>query len=425
MLPVAILSGGLATRLRPVTETIPKALIEVAGEPFVAHQLRLLRKRGIERVVMCVGFLGEKIRDFAGSGERFGLRVDYSFDGPVLLGTGGALRQALPLLGDNFFVVYGDSYLPCDYRAVEEFFLRSGKRGLMTVYANEGRYDTSNVEFTGGSLIAYDKAVRTERMKHIDYGLGMFHRSVFDELPDGPRDLAAIYGDLLVKGELAALEMSERFYETGSFAGIEELSMLLSNFTKQFLSEVKEITEKLDPTAIDKVVSILADTRAGGGRLFILGVGGSAGNASHAVNDFRKICGFEAYAPTDNVSELTARTNDEGWSTVFESWLRGSRLRPEDCILVFSVGGGNLEKGVSANLVSALQYAKGVGAKTAAIVGRDGGYAGKVCDACVIVPTVNPTHVTPHSEAFQAVVWHLLVSHPDLKQAETKWESVK
>jgi D-sedoheptulose 7-phosphate isomerase len=425
MLPAAILSGGLATRLRPVTETIPKSLIEVAGEPFVAHQLRLLRKRGIERVVMCVGFLGEEIRDFTGDGERFGLRVDYAFDGPVLLGTGGALRQALPLLDDNFFVVYGDSYLPTDYRAVEEFFLRSGKRGLMTVYANEGRYDTSNVEFSGGSLIAYDKTVRTERMRHIDYGLGIFHRSVFDELPDGPRDLAAIYRDLLANGDLAAFEVSERFYETGSFAGIEELSMLLSNFTTQFISEVKEITEKLDAKAIDKVVSILADTRAEGGRLFILGVGGSAGNASHAVNDFRKICGFEAYAPTDNVSELTARTNDEGWNTVFESWLRGSRLRPEDCILVFSVGGGNLEKGVSANLVSALQYAKGVGAKTAAIVGRDGGYAAKVCDGCVIIPTVNPTHVTPHSEAFQAVVWHLLVSHPDLKQSETKWESVK
>jgi D-sedoheptulose 7-phosphate isomerase len=156
-----------------------------------------------------------------------------------------------------------------------------------------------------------------------------------------------------------------------------------------------------------------------------LGVGGSAGNASHAVNDFRKICGFEAYAPTDNVSELTARTNDEGWSTVFESWLRGSRLRPEDCILVFSVGGGNIEKGVSANLVSALQFAKSAGARTAAIVGRDGGYAGKVCDGAVIIPTVNPVHVTPLSEAFQAVVWHLLVSHPKLKQAETKWESVK
>jgi D-sedoheptulose 7-phosphate isomerase len=169
----------------------------------------------------------------------------------------------------------------------------------------------------------------------------------------------------------------------------------------------------------------MANARAEGGRLFILGVGGSAANASHAVNDFRKIAGFEAYAPTDNVSELTARTNDEGWTTVFEAWLRGSRLKPEDCVLVFSVGGGNVEKGVSANLVYALQHARSSGAKIAAIVGRDGGYAAQVANASVIIPTVNPIHVTPHSEAFQAIVWHLLVSHPLLKQVETKWESVR
>jgi D-sedoheptulose 7-phosphate isomerase len=199
----------------------------------------------------------------------------------------------------------------------------------------------------------------------------------------------------------------------------------MDNFSTQFLSEASDIVSRLDVAAIEKVAGILTETRSSGGRLFILGVGGSAGNASHAVNDFRKICGFEAYAPTDNVSELTARTNDEGWASVFESWLRGSRLRREDCIMVFSVGGGNLEKGVSQNLVMALQYARAIGSRITAIVGRDGGYAAQVADACVIVPTVNPAHITPHSEAFQAVVWHLLVSHPLLKQAETKWESVK
>jgi D-sedoheptulose 7-phosphate isomerase len=199
----------------------------------------------------------------------------------------------------------------------------------------------------------------------------------------------------------------------------------MSDFSAQYLSEASEIVSRLDVAAIEKVATVLAETRAGGGRLFILGVGGSAANASHAVNDFRKIAGFEAYAPTDNVSELTARTNDEGWTTVFESWLRGSRLRREDCVLIFSVGGGSLEKGVSQNLVTALQLARNTGTRIAAIVGRDGGYAATVADACVIVPTVNPAHVTPHSEAFQAVVWHLLVSHPLLKQAETKWESVK
>lgn len=197
------------------------------------------------------------------------------------------------------------------------------------------------------------------------------------------------------------------------------------SFSSQFLTEAKQVIDGLDQDAIERVVGILAGTRTSGGRLFILGVGGSAANASHAVNDFRKIAGIEAYAPTDNVSELTARTNDEGWATVFESWLKVSRLKPEDTLLVFSVGGGNLENNVSPNLVAALQFAKTVGAKITGIVGRDGGYTAKVADACVIVPTVNPVHTTPHSEAFQAVVWHLIVSHPALKRSETKWESVR
>ncbi len=197
------------------------------------------------------------------------------------------------------------------------------------------------------------------------------------------------------------------------------------SFTKQFLAEVQQVTAQLDEAAIEKCADELAAIRSRGGRLFILGVGGSAGNAGHAVNDFRKICGFEAYAPTDNVSELTARTNDEGWATVFSEWLKGSRINAKDGLLIFSVGGGNLEKNVSPNLVSAIQVAKQVGASVVGIVGRDGGYTAQQATACVIVPTVNPTHVTPHSEAFQGVVWHLLVSHPKLKVAQTKWESTK
>ena len=196
-------------------------------------------------------------------------------------------------------------------------------------------------------------------------------------------------------------------------------------FTEQFLAEATEIIKQIDAAAVERVAATLAGCRERGGRLFILGVGGSAANASHAVNDFRKICGFEAYAPTDNVSELTARTNDEGWAGVFDSWLRVSRLRETDALLVFSVGGGNLENNVSPNLVAAIRYAKTGGAKVTGIVGRDGGFTAQAADACVIVPTVNPRHVTPHAEAFQAVIWHLLVTHPALKQAETKWESVK
>ena len=184
-----------------------------------------------------------------------------------------------------------------------------------------------------------------------------------------------------------------------------------------------QIIEKMDLAPIEAMVDLLARVKADGGRIFFLGVGGSAGNCSHAVNDFRKIVGIECYAPTDNVSELTARTNDEGWASIFVEWLKISKLLAKDAIFIFSVGGGNLEKNISPNLVTALQYAKSVGAKVMGVVGRDGGYTAKVADACVIVPTVNPDNVTPHSEAFQAVVWHLLVSHPKLKANQTKWES--
>lgn len=196
-------------------------------------------------------------------------------------------------------------------------------------------------------------------------------------------------------------------------------------FIDQFLAEATSIINQLDKNQIEKSVDLLAQTRGNDGRLFVLGVGGSAANASHAVNDFRKIVGIEAYAPTDNVSELTARTNDEGWSTIFSKWLEVSKLKANDTLMVLSVGGGNVEKNVSPNLVSALQYAKKIGAKVMGIVGRDGGYTATVADACVIIPTPNPENTTPHAEAFQAVVWHLMVSHPKLKNAQTKWESVR
>lgn len=197
------------------------------------------------------------------------------------------------------------------------------------------------------------------------------------------------------------------------------------NYSEQHLRETAEVVAKLDPALCEKAVELLVQVRARGGRLFILGVGGSAANASHAVNDFRKIAGMECYAPTDNVSELTARTNDEGWSTVFVEWLKGSRLNEKDALLVLSVGGGDVERNVSPNLVAALQLAKERQSAVLGIVGRDGGHTARVADVCVIIPTVNPTNTTPHAEAFQAVVWHLFVSHPALKAAQTKWESTK
>ena len=197
----------------------------------------------------------------------------------------------------------------------------------------------------------------------------------------------------------------------------------MTSYSRQHLDESKQVIDQLDADAIEKMVDVLVATRERGGRLFFLGVGGSAGNCGHAVNDFRKIAGFEAYAPTDNVSELTARTNDEGWATVFSEWLKGSRLTKHDTLFVFSVGGGNLEKNISPNLVLALKLGKEVGCSIVGVVGRDGGYTKQVADACVVIPTVNESNITPHSEAFQGVVWHLLVSHPKLKQVQTKWES--
>lgn len=196
-------------------------------------------------------------------------------------------------------------------------------------------------------------------------------------------------------------------------------------FTDHYLNEVAEILQKIDHQSIEETANLLAKTRQAGGRLFILGVGGSAASASHAVNDFRKLAGFEAYAPTDNVSELTARTNDEGWESVFKGWLEGSRIRKGDALLIFSVGGGNAEKQISVNLINAIQYAKSVGASVAGVLGRDGGYTAKAADTCILIPVVNPEHITPHTEAFHAVVSHLLVSHPLLKTNATKWESTK
>src|SRR3990167_126537 len=196
-------------------------------------------------------------------------------------------------------------------------------------------------------------------------------------------------------------------------------------FIKQFLSEASQIIHTLDMKQVEKIVDLLVKTRQQEGRLFVLGVGGSAANASHAVNDFRKIVGIEAYAPTDNVSELTARTNDDGWESVFAKWLAVSRLNTRDALMVLSVGGGNVEKNVSPNLVAALHYAREIGAKILGVVGRDGGYTAEVADACVLIPTVNANNVTPHAETFQSVIWHMLVSHPKLKIGQTKWESLR
>jgi NDP-sugar pyrophosphorylase family protein len=226
MLPVAILAGGLATRLGTLTEKVPKSLISIEGEPFVAHQLRLLRRSGIQHVILCVGHLGEMIEAAIGDGGGFGIKVEYSYDGAALLGTAGAIRTAMPKLGENFFVLYGDSYLLCDYAAIEQEFLRHGKLGLMSVFRNDGQWDTSNVEFEDGRILAYSKQDRTARMRYIDYGLGVFRAEAFSRTQ--ARDLADVYAGLLKTGELAAVEVHERFYEIGSTAGLEEMRSFVS-----------------------------------------------------------------------------------------------------------------------------------------------------------------------------------------------------
>lgn len=228
-IPVAILAGGLATRLRPITEKIPKSLVSVAGRPFLAHQLEMLHVRGIRHAVLCIGFLGEMIeREFGG--EAYGIHLEYSFDGPKLLGTGGAIKRALPKLGEEFFILYGDSYLPVQYAPVAEFFHQSGKLGLMTVYRNEGKYDASNVVFRDGEIVVYDKKAKLPEMRHIDYGLSLFKSSVFESYAaDHVFDLAEVMGRLVTEKQLAGFEVPERFYEMGSPAGLAELEILLKN----------------------------------------------------------------------------------------------------------------------------------------------------------------------------------------------------
>lgn len=428
-LPVAILAGGLATRLGDVGRTTPKSLVDVVGTPFIAHQFRLLSQCGLTNIVLCTGHLGSQLEEVVGDGSRYGVRVRYSPDGPRPLGTGGALRHALPLLGDAFLILYGDSYLECDYAAVERAFVASTAPALLTLYRNDDRWDRSNAYCLDGQIVQYSKTHHTPDMHHIDYGLAAMRAEVLLAYPDDEAlDLATVYELLVGRHALAAYEVTARFYEIGTPSGLSDMRRRIAqggtvSYARQHLDETARIVEALDSAVLDRMAVRLGTLRDSGGRLFVLGVGGSGANASHAVNDFRKLAGIEAYTPVDNVSELTARTNDEGWDTVFATWLEGSRLQREDMVLVLSVGGGSAEHNISPNIVKALLYAQEIGAQILGIVGRDGGFTATVASECIIVPTVNPDRVTPHTEAFQAVIWHLLVSHPVVKAANTKWES--
>ena len=432
-LTVAILAGGLGTRMSPQTSITPKSLFDVAGKPFVLHQIDLLREYHLNRIVLCVGHLGAKIQEAIGDGHAYDVEIEYVFDGKVPLGTAGALRNAAPVLGDEFFVLYGDSYLDIDYQAVYNEFTISGKEGLMTLYRNLGRWDRSNVLYTDGTIQRYDKHSPAPEMQHIDYGLGILKRRTLDMVPTNEYfDLADVYQELIIKKQLGAFEARRRFFEIGSPHGLQDFQEYASimlrpgvkTFTQGFLREAIGVIGRLDIYVIERIVRILRTVRERHGRVFFLGVGGGASHASHAVSDFRKIAGLEAYTPTDNVAELTARINDDGWETVYARWLQISQLSDKDIVFVISVGGGDLARNISPNLVRALEYAEQVGATICGIVGRDGGYTAQVAEACLVIPTESQLAFTAHTEAIQSLILHLLVTHPEIQQSELKWESI-
>lgn len=391
---VAILCGGKGTRLGELTANTPKSLVKVAGRPFIFWQLDLLQSLRTKRIVLCVGHLGDLLRDAVGLQYK-GQDIYYSHDGEAPRGTLGAVRKAAHLLGDEFLTLYGDSYLPCDWTP----FLTAAR--------------------------ASRKPMAQTLWKGVDYGISYFSH---------PWQHVTSLNTIRGIGELHTLascfnyEMPSRFYQMGDPEGLREVEALLADgqtfqyFSSVFCGGLVRVLQKIDLFIVDGIASELAALRERKGRLFILGVGGSAANASHAVCDFRKLCDIEAYTPVDNVAELTANTNDHGWRSTFERWLRGSGMMANDCLLVLSVGGGEEEApGTSVNISFAVQYATRLGTPVIGIVGRDGGYTAKHAKHCLIVPTVREEHVTPYTESMQSVICHLLAFHPKLRVNNPRW----
>ena len=609
-----VLMGGLGTRLGLVDR--PKSMADVHGKPFFDYQLCLMKRWGIRRILFLIGYKGEAVRNHYGNGEAFGVDIRYSEDGCSLKGTGGALKRALPLLENDFFLLYGDSFMDIDYQEMLFHYMevrQAGKKGLMAILHNRGRLDRSNVLYVPGQKLLYDKYHPSECMEYIDYGVSILSKEVLENSRAESFDLAELMGHLSEKGHLSGHVVQRRFYEIGSPQSLDEfrayakqrffrenravffdrdgvvnelvyceeteqldspfrkedfhyrkgildtmrwlqqrgyLLFLVTNqpaaakgtvplqkiyalhawltedlqkkgislefiqmcphhptgtprtkeqflvrscncrkpksglladilsvyhidrekscmvgdsytdvlaardvgipsvlwgtlkcdvcqklegirpnwvitnikevkrimgecemslkYIEDYLTETIDIAKKISRKEIGKSIQILQKTKQDGGRLFILGVGGSAANASHAVNDFRKIGGIETYAPTDNIAELTARTNDEGWETTFVEWLKTSKLGKKDAVMVFSVGGGS--EATSLNIVNALKLAKDRGAGVISIVSRNGGYARKVSDSCILVPVVSERRITPHAEGWQGIVWHLMVN---------------
>jgi len=396
-IPVAILCGGKGTRLGELTKDIPKSLVKVAGKPFIFWQLDLLADQGFTDVTLCVGHLDNLIKEAVGFSYR-GITIKYLHDGGEPLGTMGAMRQAVAYHlkpSQEFMAIYGDSYLDTDYAQIIQHFRSLNGTKYKALRATYDGVDYGITILTGWSLV------------------GMGGLMELNQLPT------------------AELPMPEKWLQIGDPEGLAEVEALLakkvvpwegaSNFIEDFLKESIAVISSTVWEDIEAILSELVQLRERKGRLFIIGVGGSMANASHAACDFRKLCDIDAYA-MDNMAEMTARTNDDGWRNTFTQWLRVSRLSANDCLLVLSVGGGQSQApATSVNIAYAVQEANRIGTPVLGIVGRDGGYTAQHATCCVIVPTINSCHVTPHTEWAQALIWHLLVSHPSLKINPTKW----
>ena len=396
-IPVVILCGGKGTRLGELTKDTPKSLIKVAGTPFIFHQLDLLADQGFTTVTLCVGHLGNQIEAVVGSTYR-SIAIWYSHDGEAPLGTMRAVRNVASTHvspNQEFMVLYGDSYLDTNYSEIIQSFRVLNGTKYKALRATYDKVDYGITVLTGWSLV------------------GMKELTHFNQLP------------------AEEFPMPRKWMQIGNPSGLVELEAMLtkkvvpwecaSTFIEGFLVEAASIIAGISQKHVEELVIELALLRERKGRLFIIGVGGSMANASHAACDFRKLCDIDAYA-MDNMAEMTARTNDEGWRNTFAQWLRVSRMDAGDCLLVLSVGGGQDQApATSVNIAYAVQEANRIGTPVLGIVGRDGGYTAQHATHCLIVPTINPEHVTPHTEWAQALIWHLLVSHPSLKRNPTKW----
>lgn len=392
-IPVAILCGGKGTRLGALTETTPKALVRVAGRPFIEWQLDILQRQGAKNVVLCVGHLADQISKHVMGHPRAGMEIgcwmDYERSGQL-----AAIRVAVDPLGDEFLILYGDSYLDVDYEPIIE----AGRRGNWPAQA----------VYQG-----------------VDYGITYMRREALDWFP-AEATMSNLTTCKCEAGATCAIavEMPNRFYQIGDPAGLAEVEWLLreqDDFANKFLAETEQVAALLDRQQINAMVEHLVMLRKRGGRLFILGNGGSAANASHFVNDARKLCDIDAYT-MENVAEITARTNDDGWRNTYAQWLRVSNMGAKDVLMILSVGGGqDVAPAVSVNIAYAVQEANRTGTVVLGVCGRDGGFTARHSTVCLLVPTVSADRVTPHTEAFQSVLTHLLVSHPRLQRQKTKW----